>query len=287
MRLAFLDVPVRMRPLAILRIPVGLIAAWQLWPVFTDALDGRTYHDVFHRPYLAWLPDLPPAWFTAVIGIGVVAALLMSVGLATRVTTAMTFVVFAYVLLLSATNFHHNRGYLTIVLFGLAAAPCGREWSLDALLRRWRGLPPLPLEAPAWPLWFLRVECSVVYGASGLSKLIDRDWFGGVVTWLRVVHQEARVRASILPDWVVDVLVDRDAHRLFAPGIVLTELFIAVGLWFGRTRPWALALAILFHVLIELSSSVETFSFLAIAVLLCLYGPAVAPYLRRRVERHG
>ena len=266
--LAFLDEPVAMRPLAWLRVPVGLIAAYYLQEVFRDGLAGRTYHDVFHRPYLPWLPALPPALFTVVMGVGVVAALAMAVGLWPRVTTKVTLAVVVYHLLLSATHVHHNRTYLAIVLGVLAVAP----YRADAV-------------APAWPLWLLRVECSVVYAASGVSKLLDPDWVGGTVTWLRVVHQEGQVRASVLPGWVVDLVLDRGAHRWFAPGIVATELAIALGPWFRRTRPWALGLAVLFHVLIELTSRVETFSYLALSVILLIWLPQVERVGRACVGR--
>ena len=90
-----------------------------------------------------------------------------------------------------------------IVLGLLALAPCGRELSLDAWLRRRRGLSPLDPSAPAWPLWLLRFECAVVYGASGFSKLVDPDWFGGTVTWQRVTRAQDELDG--LPDWLVSV----------------------------------------------------------------------------------
>jgi len=250
--LAFLDATMPMRRLYWLRVPVGLIAAWYLIDV---ARHERDYRDHFHRPYrfFGWLPDLGPAAMATVMIAGAVAALAMVAGVYPRVTSKLTLAAVGYHLALSATNFHHNRAYLAIALFALAAARLDRD------------------EGPAWPLWLLRVQCSVVYAASGVSKLVDPDWIGGTVTWLRVVHQEAQVRASILPGWAVDLFVDRDAHRLFAPGIVATELAIALGPWFRRTRPWALALAVVFHVLIELTSRVETFSYLAVSVIVLIW----------------
>ena len=119
----------------------------------------------------------------------------MSLGLLTRVATATTFAIVAYNLFLSTTHFHNNRAYLLIVLGLLALAPCGRELSLDAWLRRRRGLPPLDPSAPAWPLWLLRFECAAVYGASGFSKLVDPDWFGGTVTWQRVTRARDELTA--------------------------------------------------------------------------------------------
>ena len=80
------------------------------------------------------------------------AAVAMSLGLFPRVATATTFAVVAYNLFLSTTHFHNNRAYLVIVLGVLAVAPCGRELSLDAWIRRRRGRPPRSLSAPAWPL---------------------------------------------------------------------------------------------------------------------------------------
>lgn len=251
-RLAFLDEQIPMWRLRWLRVPVGLIAAWYLADVVRHE---RDYRERFHRPYVGWLPELAPGPFTVVMGVGLVAALAMALGVVPRIASKLTFAVVVAHLLLSATNVHHNRSYLAIVLFVLAVS------RLDAA------------EGPAWPLWLLRVECSVVYAASAVSKLLDPDWAGGTVTWLRVVNQEARVRASVLPDWAVDVFVNRDAHRLFAPGILATELAIAFGPWFRRTRPWALGLAVLFHVLIELTSSVETFSYLAVSVILLIWLP--------------
>jgi hypothetical protein len=250
-----------------------------LQPFLSDALDGRTYRDAFYEPYAAWYPQLPDALYMALLGLAVVAAVSMSLGFLTRVATATTFTIVAYNLFLSTTHFHNNRAYLVIVLGLLAVAPCGRELSLDARLRRRRGLPPLDTYAPAWPLWLLRFECSAVYGASGLSKLLDPDWFGGTVTWQRV--ERARDQLGSLPDWVVSLLTNRSFHTGAAKLIVLTELFIAVGLWRRATRYAAVWVAVCFHVAIEGSASVQVFSFLAIAVLVIW----AVPSTRDRVLR--
>ena len=144
----------------------------------------------------------------------------MSLGFCTRVGDRATFGVVTYNLFLSTTHVHNNRAYLVIVLGALAIAPCGRELSVDAWLRRRRGRPPLDPPSPAWPLWLLRFEAATVYGASGLSKLVDPDWFGGTVTWHRVVRVRDRLDASPLPDWAVDVLTDRSFHTFAAKVIV-------------------------------------------------------------------
>ena len=254
---------VSMRALALLRVLAGPIVLLHLRPFLADALDGRVYRDAFYEPYAAWYPELPDALYIGLLMLGAVAAVAMSLGVFTRVATVTTFVIVTYNLFLSTTHFHNNRAYLVIVLGVLAVVPTGREL------------------APAWPLWLLRFECAAIYAASGLSKLVDPDWFGGTVTWQRVVRARDDLEAWPLPDWAVSLLTDRSFHTGAAKLIVLTELSIALGLWWRRTRYAAVWVAVAFHVAIELSASVQVFSFLAIAVLVIW----AVPSTRDRVLR--
>ena len=257
---------VSLRAFVVLRVLVGPIVLLHLAPFLSDSLHGRTYQDVFHEPYAAWYPNLPEGAYIGVLWLGAVAAVAMSLGALarlaalTKVATVTTFAVVAYNLFLSTTHFHNNRAYLVIVLGILAIAPVAQTGA-------------------AWPLWLLRFECAAVYGASGLSKLLDPDWFGGTVTWQRVLHDRADLHA--LPDWLVSVLTNRDFHTGAAKAIVLTELFIALGLWSRRTRYAAVWVAAIFHVTIEASASVQVFSFLGLAVLLIW----AVPSTRDRVVR--
>jgi uncharacterized membrane protein YphA (DoxX/SURF4 family) len=272
---------VSMRALALLRVLAGPAVLLSLWPFLSDGLNGRIYRDAFYQPYAAWYPEVPRAVYVGLLLLAAVAAVAMSLGLLTRLATATTFVIVAYNLFLSTTHFHNNRAYLVIVLGLLAVAPCGRELSLDAWVRRRRGRPALHLSAPAWPLWLLRFECAAIYGASGLSKLVDPDWFGGTVTWGRVVQARDQLDQWPLPGWAVSVLTDRSFHTGAAKAIVLTELFIAVGLLWRRTRYAAVWVAVAFHVAIEVSASVQVFSYLGIAVLVVW----AVPSTRDRVLR--
>jgi hypothetical protein len=277
---------VSMRSLAIVRVLVGAITVVHLRPFVTDALHGHTYQDHFYHPYLSWYPEPPEAGYTCLLVAGCIAAVAMSIGLWSHVATKVTFGVVAYNLFLSTTQMHNNRAYLVIVLALLALAPCGRTLSLDAWLRARRGLAPLDPTGPAWTLWLLRFECATVYAASGMSKLLDPDWFGGTVTWGRLIEKEAQVRASMLPGFVQDLVLDRGFHTVAAKLIIANELFIAGGLWWRRTRRFAVMAAIAFHIGIEFTADVEIFSYLGIAVLFVWANPAV-PWLRVGRGRRG
>ena len=265
---------VSLRALELLRVLAGPVVLLHLQPFLSDSLDGRTYSDAFYEPYASWYPELSEPVYIALLWLAAVAAVAMSLGVLTRLATATTFALVAYNLFLSTTNFHNNRAYLLIVLGMLAVAPLGRELSVDAWLRRRRGRRTPDLSAPAWPLWLLRFEASAVYAASGFSKLVDPDWFGGTVTWQRVVRARDDLEAWPLPDWAISALTDRDFHTGAAKVIVLTELFIAVGLWLRPTRYLAVWVAIVFHVMIEASASVQVFSILAVSALVIWATPS-------------
>jgi hypothetical protein len=260
---ALLAQPVSMRSLKVLRVLAGPAVLLHLQPFLSDSLDGRIYSDAFYQPYAAWYPELPEPLYVGLLWLAAVAAVAMSIGVFARVATATAFGIVAYNLFLSTTHFHNNRAYLLIVLGLLAVAPLGRD------------------TGPAWPLWLLRFECAAVYGASGLSKLLDPDWFGGTVTWQRVVQAKSELQGGVLPDWTVSLITDRSLHTGAAKLIVLTELFIAVGLWWPRTRYAAVWVAVVFHLTIEASASVQVFSYLAVCVLVVW----AVPSTRDRVLR--
>ncbi len=285
---ALLERPVSTRSLGLVRILVGAITLLHLWPFLSEVRRGDFYRDRFHHPYLSALPDPSKQAYIVILWVGLVAALALTLGVVTRVAAWTTFSVVAYHLSLSTTNLHNNRAYLVTVLLILALAPSGRSLSVDALVRT-RREPGFDRTTPGWTLWLLRFVSSVTYGASGLSKLFDPDWFGGRVTWGRVTVQEAMVRDSLLPSAIADMLLDRSFHTFAAKMIVLTELFIASGLWWPRTRRLAIAAAICFHVTIEFSAEVQVFSLLGLAVLFAWADPSL-PWFervsRRWVPRH-
>jgi hypothetical protein len=243
---------ISLRSLTLLRLFAGPIVVMHLWPFVDDARHGFIYRDTFHEPYASWYPELPRSLYVALLVLGLVAGIGMMLKPVARPATIVAFAVVAYNLFVSTTSFHNNRAYLFVVLGVLTFVPGDT--------------------GPAWPLWLLRIEAAVVYAASGTSKLLDRDWFGGRVTWGRMLGVQDR-----LPDWSVSVLTDRTFHTGAAKVIVLTELFIAFGLWSRRTRPIAIGVAVLFHLAIALTADVEVFSVLGIAALVIWATPQPQP----------
>lgn len=272
------------RAIAVLRMALGPIVLLHLTPFLRDAGAGIHYDDRFWQPYASFVPRPGGGTWALLLWIGAAAAVLMSVGALTRLTSAVTFAVVAGNLLLSQTHFRHNRAFLAIVLAGVALLPAGRVLSVDSLWRRQRGLTGCPDVALVWPLWLLRAQAALVYLASGVSKLVDPDWLGGLVLWDRVVRYQYVLDPLPVPGWALDLLTSRALYLAVAPVAVATELFVAIGLWFRPTRIGAIWVAVVFHAAIEASASIEVFSWLAIAALAIWVTPSTRD---RTVRVHG
>ena len=270
----FLDGVGDLRHLELLRIALGPIVIVHLWPFFERALDGVAYSDRFVAPYVAWYPQAPRELYFVLLWLAVPAAIALSIGLATRLAALYTAGFVAYNLFLSQTHFVHNRAFLCLLLVTLVLTPVGRRYSLDALLSRRRGDVRPSSEGALWPILLIRFEIVAVFSLSGISKLIDPDWWGGAVTMIRFAEGRAEGAAAGLPGWLLDLVASEGFNSGFAKFAVLTEILIALGLVFRRTRLAALWVEVGFHVAIEIVFSVQVFSYAALAAMVVWVTPS-------------
>ena len=201
------------RQLELLRIAIGPIVILHLWPFLQLSLDGIAYSDRFVAPYTAWYPEAPRELYFALLWLTVGSVVALSAGAFTRVAAIYTAAFVTYNLFLSQLHFVHNCAFLVMLLITLALMPVGRHFSVDALRRQRAGAPPLPSEARLWPLLLIRFEIVCVFMLSGLSKLIDPDWWDGTVTMIRFVDGRADGEAAGVPAWLLDLAVSEGFNR--------------------------------------------------------------------------
>ncbi|HEY3822012.1 MAG TPA: HTTM domain-containing protein [Polyangiaceae bacterium] len=216
------------------------------------------FGDVFHWPILP--SGLVPSRgvYTAIVVVQLVVAVLVVVGLRARDALLASALLGTYVLLCDRLQYHHNRWALFAYALLLAFAPCDRTFCVTAARVGRIG--------PLWAARLAQLQVSVIYVASGGSKLFDPDWRSGRVL-LERFHLYAR---GIDPSGVVAALVQLVAHPatagLLAAFAIATELFLAAGLWWRKTRVLALCWGVGFHLSIEATSRVEGFTWLTLAV---------------------
>jgi hypothetical protein len=163
-----------------------------------------TVSDAFWRP--TWffrefhLPLLPSLAVVALQDIWKLALLLSCVGLFTRASTVVSFVLGAYLLCLPH-NFgkvHHYDAVLVFALLFMALSRCGDRRSLDHVIHDARrhndssGDAPLLSGEYTWPVRAIWVMMSLIFFAAGVSK-VRHSGFGWIfddsmAIWL-VQHQ--------------------------------------------------------------------------------------------------
>jgi hypothetical protein len=218
------------------------------------------FGDVFHMPLVPerWVPSRSVYWLMLVLqAIGCVLAVL---NLRARPALFVAAALGLFGVLCNRLEYHNNRYELLLLTLLVALTPCDRTG-----------------KAPWWAVRLVGAQVSLVYLASSLGKLFDADWRGGAVMLRRfgtgVPFFDSHGLHALTP-----VLSSPTFAHAASLGAIASELFLALGLWFGRTRVLALWLGFMFHAGIEIVAHVELFSYTMIAGYLAF----VTPELRER-----
>ncbi|MCC6604840.1 MAG: HTTM domain-containing protein [Anaerolineae bacterium] len=259
-----LFLPVDTAVLAYFRIAFGLIMLWEVVRYFDNGWITRYWVDpVVNFPYygFGWLRPLPGMGMELLFaGLGLL-AIFITLGFYYRLSAALFFVGFTYSFLLEQARYL-NHFYLIILLsFLLIWLPLGRVYSLDAR----RAAHGSIQRAPAWTLWLLRVQIGIVYFYAGLAKL-NADWLGGepMRGWLAARTDFPLLGPFFTEEWLV--------YAFTYGGLLLDLLAVPLLLW-RRTRPFAFAAALLFHLLNAKLFSIGIFPWFMIAATAVFFAP--------------
>lgn len=189
-------------------------------------------------PWSLSLPMVPYDALLALLAIWLVAALAFLVGWKTRWSGAVLALAMAGVLGADQQLYSNHLYLLCILVVLLMLAGAGAALSLDARRGRRRGV------VQEWPITLLKLQISVVYGYSALTKLNAAFLSGAILS----VHVGRGAPLGI-PEGLRNV----EVMATLAIGAVLMELFLAFGLWFRATRPLAIAAGIVLHASIIIS----------------------------------
>jgi hypothetical protein len=230
-------------------------------------LQGGYFGDVFHWPLLpeAWVPSV--GVYKSIIAAQVLLAALVVAGYRARFALFASAIASAYVLGCDRMQFHHNRWALVCFSLLLSLAPCDRSLYVTPD-------PVAPRVAQLWAARLTQLQLSIIYLASGGSKLLDADWRSGQVILERMRLYSHAALESGVPQAVVVAFAQPDVASALAKVAIATELFLVFGLW-GRTRVFALWWGVWFHLTIEATSRVEGFTWLTLGVYFLFATPDV------------
>ena len=252
--------PVDAASLAVFRIAVGALLLWEVTRFFRFGwIEQQFIEPQFHFTYFGfeWVRPLPAVgMYTLFVFLGV-CAVGMLLGLYYRICTALFCAGFSYVFLIDQALYLNHFYLICLITFLLVFIPANCTWSLDAVRNRTLRCNVVP----RWALSLLRVQIGIIYFYAGLAKL-NNDWLRGepMREWLAELAP-----GSILSTQAV-------AHFLSYGGVLFDLLVVPLLLW-RRTRLFALAVAVAFHVGNHFLFQIGVFPWFMIAATLLFLEP--------------
>lgn len=225
-----------------------------------------------------------PWWFTLLFHMGIIVAVLFTLGWHTRMIAVAHF-------LLTYSLFERNPVLLDggdnlarIVLLYLLLVDCGARLSLDARRRRPRPADTLPYHVGSLAhhagLALIMMQVAVLYLTSGLYKMQGEMWQNGTA-----LYYILRVQEFTWPGVSEHVYTNGIIVTLLTYSTVLFQLAFPLLLLHHRLRLPAVLAAVALHTGIALMMGLLTFSLIMISVDLIVFGDAHYQRLGAAVRR--
>jgi len=260
--------PVDVSSLVFFRIAFGLVMLYEVLAFFAHGwIDAQFVRPAFHFKYFGfgWVHAWPGfGMYLHFALLGMLAACIAA-GAFYRLASAAFFFGFTYVFLIDQARYL-NHFYLVCLVSGLMVfVPAARAFSLDARWAERRTGQRSWTVMPAWPLWLLRAQIGIVYFYGGIAKL-NADWLRGAPMdmWLAKRAGRPLLGPLVSLDWM---------PYFFSYGGLLLDLLIVPLLLWRRTRVWAFALTIFFHLMNSWMFTIGIFPWMMIAATTLFFEP--------------
>jgi Vitamin K-dependent gamma-carboxylase len=146
------------------------------------SLPRREALDVIHWPGFLFLLNSDPTWIWRIYAVTCLMALLLAIGLWTRVAAVATWFLYVATIQRNLISFNGETGILAFVLLGLAFAPAPQRLSVDHLvLRR-----ALPSRGEVWPARFIQLNVCLMYLFTTVAKLLGSWDLGRGEIWYEI-----------------------------------------------------------------------------------------------------
>ncbi len=211
----------------------------------------------FHRTAWAWSHfhwiEAPAAlWTIHVVALVIIA--MLTVGLASRITSVLTFLItVSYVHRVPGALFGLDQINALLAMY-LMVGPCGDAYSLDRWLAARRGRAPAsPSVTANIAIRLIQVHMCIVYLIAGFGKVLGETWWLGTAMWGALANYEYQtLDVTWLGAW--PLVINALTHL-----VMVWEVSYAVLVWPRLTRPLVLALAVPLHLGIAFCMGMITF----------------------------
>lgn len=271
--------PVDAAWLAAFRILFGLVMAFSALRFLAYGwIDDFWVTPRYHFTYrgFGWVEPLSARGMHALFWVLCGLAIAIAAGFCFRLACGAFLAGFVYVQLIDVATYLNHYVLAALLAALLLVSPAGKTWSIDAWLAGRAG--GNPAVQTLW-LWLFRLQIGAVYTYAGLAKA-NADWL---------------IHAQPLRIW----LTSRTGLPVVGPLLAQSWtplamswggfLFDSTVVWFllaRRTRPFAYAAVIVFHVLTRLLFPIGMFPVIMILSALVFFSPSW-PRFGRETARQG
>ena len=209
---------------------------------------------VFFKFYgFEWVEVLSKTGMYALYSLIAISAAGIMLGWYYRLATVCFFLSFSYSELIDSTNYLNHYYLVCLLGFLLIFIPANRAYSLDVWSKRVEHLK----QVPAWAINCIILQISMVYCFAGLAKL-NSDWIFNAMplaVWLPTKADWPLMGVLFSQNWTA---------YAFSWAGAFYDLTIPFFLLHPKTRPFAYAAVIVFHVLTKMLFNIGLFPFIMI-----------------------
>lgn len=275
----FWFVPADPATLGLIRILAGLMLLYThlVWARDLEGFFGSAgrlspeFVRAFHRTGWAWSHfhwiEAPAALWSVHVAALVIIAML-TVGLASRVTSVLTFLItVSYVHRVPGALFGLDQINAMLAMY-LMVGPSGAAYSVDRwLAAKRRSAPASPSVTANIAIRLIQVHMCIVYLFAGFGKLLGETWWLGTAMWGAIANYEYQtLDVTWLGEW--PLVINALTHT-----VVAWEVSYSVLIWPRLTRPLVLALAVPLHLGIAFCMGMITFGLVMLIGNLAFVSP--------------
>ncbi len=248
--------------------------------------------------FSAYFHVTDPFWIWAVHGCVMLVTLLFTLGLASRLTSVLTWIGHAMYLHRAQTTVFGMDTMTNLGLLYLMIAPSGAVLSLDRWLEVRRGRrrfgpawtpPPVLLPSATFATRLIQVNFCYIYLMSGFSKLLGSSWWNATApTYVLLNYSFAPFNVPLY----VQIITFLAKHRwlwevIMTSGVVFTfwtEIGLPFLIWNRKLRWLMICCSALLHTAIGLFMGLVTFSLMMLILLLAFVPPEVVEQVLARAR---
>ncbi|MBI5914974.1 MAG: HTTM domain-containing protein [Bacteroidetes bacterium] len=265
--------------LGLFRLIFGLFMVYEMAHYFQiDLVKNAFILPQVHLTYVDFLQPLPEPVLKIMLGIMLVCAVLITLGLLFRPACFLFGAFYSYFFLLEKSIFN-NHIYLFILLsFLLGFTHADRFFSLRSLLGAGK---KEVFQIPRWQVFIFQLQFAIVYFYGGLAK-INPDWL------FRMEPMKSMI-AEFPADHPMAVVLKHDFQVPFLTyaGLIF-DLAIPFLLWYKPTRKWSLIPLLFFHGSnSQIFSDIGIFPFTMIFATVLFFDTSEIPFLKKLVTRRA